>query len=72
MSASAPTGRQVTLVGNLTADPVLNRLDDARNVCRLRLAVNDQKTSRCLSTSPPSASKPTLEPNTSATAARSR
>ena len=34
---------QVTLVGNLTADPVLKQLDDDRKMCQLRLAVNDQK-----------------------------
>jgi single-strand DNA-binding protein len=33
----------ITLVGNLTADPVLKQRDDDRHVCRLRLAVNDQK-----------------------------
>ena len=42
MSASAPTVNQVTLVGNLTADPVLKQLDDDRKVCQLRVAVNDQ------------------------------
>ena len=41
-NASAPDVRQVTLVGNLTADPVLNQLDDDRNVCQLRLAANDE------------------------------
>ncbi len=60
MSASAPAVNFVTLVGNLTADPVLKQLDDERKVCNLRLAVNDQKTSRrCSSTSPPSTPKPT-------------
>jgi single-strand DNA-binding protein len=43
MSASAPAVNSVTLVGNLTADPVLKQLDDDRKVCNLRLAVNDQK-----------------------------
>ena len=43
MSASAPAVNSVTLVGNLTADPVLKQLDDDRKVCQLRLAVNDQK-----------------------------
>jgi Single-strand binding protein family/Phage integrase family len=43
MSASAPAVNQVTLVGNLTADPVLKQLDDDRKVWQLRLAVNDQK-----------------------------
>jgi single-strand DNA-binding protein len=33
----------MTLVGNLTADPVIKQLDDDRKVCNLRLAVNDQK-----------------------------
>ncbi len=43
MSATAPAVNQVTLVGNLTADPVLKQLDDDRQVCNLRVAVNDQK-----------------------------
>ena len=43
MSATAPAVNSVTLVGNLTADPVLKQLDDDRKVCNLRLAVNDQK-----------------------------
>ena len=43
MSASAPAVNSVTLVGNLTADPVLKQLDDDRKVCNLRIAVNDQK-----------------------------
>ena len=43
MSASAPAVNQVTLVGNLTADPVLKQLDEDRTVCQLRLAVNDVK-----------------------------
>ena len=43
MSASAPAVNSVTLVGNLTADPVLKQLDDDRKVCNLRVAVNDQK-----------------------------
>ena len=43
MSASAPAVNQVTLVGNLTADPVLKQLGDDRRVCNLRIAVNDQK-----------------------------
>jgi single-strand DNA-binding protein len=43
MSATAPAVNQVTLVGNLTTDPVLKQLEDDRNVCQLRLAVNDQK-----------------------------
>ena len=42
MSAAAPAVNQVTLVGNLTADPVLKQLEDDRNVCQLRVAVNDQ------------------------------
>ena len=60
MSASAPAVNSVTLVGNLTADPVIKQLDDDRKVCNLRLAVNDQKDQpRCSSTSPPSAPRPT-------------
>jgi single-strand DNA-binding protein len=43
MSASAPAVNVVTLVGNLTADPVTKRLDDDRTVCNLRIAVNDVK-----------------------------
>ena len=43
MSASAPAVNVVTLVGNLTADPVTKQLDDDRKVCNLRVAVNDQK-----------------------------
>jgi single stranded DNA-binding protein len=43
MSASAPAVNNVTLVGHLTADPVLKQLADDRKVCALRLAVNDQK-----------------------------
>jgi single-strand DNA-binding protein len=43
MSASAPAVNSVTLVGNLTADPVLKQLDEDRKVCQLRLAVNDQR-----------------------------
>ena len=42
MSASAPAVNSVTLVGNLTADPVLKPIDEDRKVCQLRLAVNDQ------------------------------
>jgi single-strand DNA-binding protein len=41
MSASAPAVNAVTLVGNLTADPVLRTIDDHRKVCEMRLAVND-------------------------------
>jgi single-strand DNA-binding protein len=43
MTASAPAVNSVTLVGNLTADPVLKQLDEERKVCNLRVAVNDQK-----------------------------
>jgi single-strand DNA-binding protein len=43
MSASVPAVNQVTLVGNLTADPILKQLDEDRKVCQLRLAVNDVK-----------------------------
>jgi single-strand DNA-binding protein len=43
MSTTAPAVNAVTLVGHLTADPVLKPLDDDRKVCNLRLAVNDQK-----------------------------
>ena len=43
MSTSAPAVNNVTLVGNLTTDPVLRNLPDGRSVCDLRLAVNDQR-----------------------------
>ena len=43
MSASALAVNSVTLVGNLTADPVLKQLDEGRKVCQLRIAVNDVK-----------------------------
>ena len=43
MSTSAPNVNQVTLVGHLTADPVLRSLPDGRSVCDMRLAVNDQR-----------------------------
>ncbi len=43
MSASAPAVNQVTLVGNLTTDPIVKQLDDDRRVCNLRIAVNDVK-----------------------------
>ena len=33
----------MTLVGNLTTDPVLNQLDEERKVCQMRIAVNDAK-----------------------------
>ena len=43
MSSSAPAVNSVTLVGNLTADPVLKQIDEKRTVCDMRIAVNDQK-----------------------------
>jgi hypothetical protein len=43
MPSSAPNVNTVTLVGQLTADPVLRAISDGRNVCDLRLAVNDQR-----------------------------
>lgn len=43
MSSTAPAVNSITLVGRLTADPVLKQLDEQRKVCDLRLAVNDQK-----------------------------
>ncbi|HEY1713112.1 MAG TPA: single-stranded DNA-binding protein [Solirubrobacteraceae bacterium] len=43
MSASAPAVNSVTLVGNLTADPIVKQLDENRRVCQLRVAVNDVK-----------------------------
>jgi single-strand DNA-binding protein len=43
MSSSAPNVNTITLVGQLTADPVLRALPDGRSVCDLRLAVNDNR-----------------------------
>ena len=43
MSASAPAVNSVTLVGNLTANPILKQLDEDRKVCQLHIAVNDVK-----------------------------
>jgi single-strand DNA-binding protein len=43
MPGSAPNVNSVTLVGQLTSDPELRQLPDGRNVCELRLAVNDQR-----------------------------
>jgi single-strand DNA-binding protein len=43
MSSTAPNVNTVTLVGQLTSDPVLRAMSDGRNVCDLRLAVNDQR-----------------------------
>jgi hypothetical protein len=42
MNTAAPNVNTVTLVGQLTSDPVVRALSDGRNVCDLRLAVNDQ------------------------------
>jgi single-strand DNA-binding protein len=41
--SAAPNVNTVTLVGQLTSDPVLRGMSDGRNVCDLRLAVNDQR-----------------------------
>jgi single stranded DNA-binding protein len=41
--STSPNVNTVTLVGQLTADPVLRSLPDGRSVCDLRLAVNDQR-----------------------------
>jgi single-strand DNA-binding protein len=43
MSTTAPNLNSVTLVGQLTSDPVLRSLPDGRSVCDLRLAVNDRR-----------------------------
>jgi single-strand DNA-binding protein len=43
MSTTAPAVSSITLVGHLTADPVLRPIDENRKVCDMRLAVNDQK-----------------------------
>src|SRR5947209_8501818 len=40
---SAPNVNSVTLVGQLTDDPVLRAMPDGRSVCDLRLAVNDHR-----------------------------
>jgi hypothetical protein len=41
--SAAPNVNTVTLVGQPTTDPVLRGMSDGRNVCDLRLAVNDQR-----------------------------
>jgi single-strand DNA-binding protein len=41
MSSTAPAVNSV--VGNLTANPILKDLGDGQKVCDMRLAVNDQK-----------------------------
>ena len=38
-----PNVNSVTLVGQLTTDPVLRSLPDGGSVCELRLAVNDRR-----------------------------
>ena len=43
MSTSAPNVNSVTLVGQLTSDPLLRSMPNGTSVCDLRLAVNDQK-----------------------------
>lgn len=43
MSTAAPAVNSITLVGNLTTDPVLRELPDGRDVCDMRLAVSDQR-----------------------------
>jgi single-strand DNA-binding protein len=43
MSNAAPNINSITLVGQLTGDPVRRSLPDGRSVCDLRLAVNDQR-----------------------------
>ncbi len=40
---SAPNINSVTLVGQLASDPTLREMPDGRNVCDLRLAVNDRR-----------------------------
>lgn len=40
---SAPNINSVTLVGRLTAEPMLRELPDGKPVCELRLAVNDER-----------------------------
>jgi Single-strand binding protein family len=41
--STGPNINTVTLVGQLTSDPVLRGMSDGRNICDLRLAVNDQR-----------------------------
>jgi len=41
--STQPQFQVMTLVGNLTADPVSKQLDGERTVCNLRIAVNDVK-----------------------------
>jgi single-strand DNA-binding protein len=41
--STGPNVNTVTLVGQLTSDPVLRGMSDGRNICDLRLAVNDQR-----------------------------
>ncbi|HLJ09280.1 MAG TPA: single-stranded DNA-binding protein [Acidimicrobiia bacterium] len=41
--STTPAVNSITLVGHLTADPVLRPIDENRQVCDLRLAVNDHK-----------------------------
>ena len=43
MSSTAPNVNSVTLVGQLTVDPVLRSMPNGTTVCDLRLAVNDQR-----------------------------
>ena len=64
MSASAPAVNQVTLVGNLTADRVLEQLDDDRKVCQPRLAVNAQPGQPMFIDVATSAPRPTPAPST--------
>lgn len=69
---SAPNINNVTLVGQLTADPELRSLPDGRSVCDLRLAVNDRRDQVATFVDvSASAMKPTPAPSTSARAARS-
>jgi single stranded DNA-binding protein len=43
MSSTAPNVNSVTLVGQLTVDPVLRAMPNGTSVCDLRLVVDDQR-----------------------------
>jgi hypothetical protein len=43
MNHTSPNVNSVTLVGQLTSEPVLRAMADGHNVFGLRLAVNDQR-----------------------------
>jgi hypothetical protein len=65
MSTTALAVNSITLVGHLTADPILRALEEDRSVCDMRLAVNDQKDHPPLFIDTPSTRAPKRAPNTS-------